>query len=328
MSRPLDLDALLVRCAFPPPGSPVVCAYSGGPDSTALLVLAVTAGCDVRAVHVDHGLRPTSGAEAAAAVELAARIGVPCDVVAVEVGDGPNLEARARDARRAVLPPDALTGHTADDRAATLLVNLLRGAGADGLAALGPAPTRPILDLRRAETAAVCAGRGLRPVHDPSNTDPRFVRNRVQHELLPLMADIAGRDVVPLLVRTASMLADDAALADAQSAGIDATDARALAACSPPLARRVLRRWLTGVGGGAGGYPPDAAAVERVLEVATGRRRACEIAGGVRVERHRQRLRIVAPGALGSLDGMASATQAREGHDDARDMRSPGRGTH
>lgn len=324
MSRPLDPDALLARCTFPPPGTPVVCAYSGGPDSTALLLLAVAAGCQVRAVHVDHGLRPTSADEAATAFALAARIGVPCEVVPVAVGDGPNLEARARDARRAVLPADALTGHTADDRAATLLLNLLRGAGADGLAALGPAPTRPILDLRRAETEALCAAHGLAPVRDPSNTDPRFVRNRIRDELVPLMADIAGRDVVPLLVRTASVLADDAALAAAHAAGLDATDARALAACAPPLARRVVRRWLTAVGSG---YPPDVATVERVLEVARGQRRACEIPGGHRVERHRQRLRIVARSAVGSPDGMASAQLAREVRSGADSTSSPDGGT-
>ena len=125
-----DAASLLPRCTFPAAGTPVVCAFSGGPDSTALLLLAVAAGCDVTAVHVDHGLRPTSSTEAAAAVGLAAAIGVPCDVARVAVADGPNLEARARDARRAVLPAGVLTGHTADDRAATLLVNLLRGAGA------------------------------------------------------------------------------------------------------------------------------------------------------------------------------------------------------
>ncbi len=203
-------------------------------------------------------------------------------------------------------PPDALTGHTADDRAATLLVNLLRGSGGDGLAAMGPAPTRPILALRRSETVALCRARGLQPVQDPTNTDRRFVRNRVRDELLPLMADIAGRDVVPLLVRTATLLADDVALADAQATGLDATDARELAAMAPPLARRVVRRWLTGVVDAGSGYPPDAATVERVLQVAAGAQRACEITGGHRVERHRQRLRIVGPGALVSPDGMTS----------------------
>jgi tRNA(Ile)-lysidine synthase len=306
----LDAAALLARCAFPPAGSAVVCAFSGGPDSTALLVLAVEAGCEVTAVHVDHGLRATSATEAAAASALAASLDVPCTVRRVELSDGPNLEARARAARRRVLPAGALTGHTADDRAATLLVNLLRGAGTDGLTAMGPAPTRPLLELRRDETVALCAARGLQPVADPTNGDPRFVRNRVRHELLPLMAAIAGRDVVPLLVRTATVVADDAALARSQAAGLDATDARALATWAPPLARRVVRQWLTGVGGG--GYPPDAATVERVLQVASGERRACEISGGIRVERHRQRLRIVAAGAVVSHDGMTSGTPALE----------------
>lgn len=288
-----------------------MCAFSGGPDSTALLVLAVAAGCDVSAVHVDHGLRATSATEADAARELAAALGVPCTVLRVALSAGPNLEARAREARRRVVPAGALTGHTADDRAATLLLNLLRGAGADGLAAMGPAPTRPILDLRRADTVALCAARGLQPVVDPSNRDPRFVRNRIRDELVPLMAAIAGRDVVPILVRTATVLADDAALARSQADGLDATDARALATWAPPLARRVLRQWLTGVGGSSS-YPPDSATVERVLQVATGERRACEISGGIRVERHRQRLRIVAAGAVVSHDGMTSGTPAHE----------------
>src|SRR5215216_1936665 len=326
MSRPLDvLHGLLARCRFPPAGTPAMCAFSGGPDSTALLVLGVAAGCDVRAVHVDHGLRASSAEEARAAVALAASIGVTCDVIEVAIGDGPNLEARARASRRDVLPTGALTGHTADDRAATLLVNLLRGAGVDGLTAMGPSPTRPILGLRRAETAAVCAARGLHPVVDPSNDDPRFVRNRIRDELLPLMADIARRDVVPLLVRTATVLADDAVLADAQADGLDATDARALAAVTPPLARRVVRRWLTGVA--ADGYPPDAATVDRVLEVVSGRRRACEIVGGHRVERHHQRLRIVTPGAVVSLDGMASGIGGEEDHGGSPDRSSPHRGT-
>src|SRR5215207_7872562 len=171
--------ALLARCAFPPPGTPVVCAFSGGAVSTALLVLARTAGCDVSAVHVDHRLRPESRDEADAAAAIAARLDVPCAVVVVDIPRGPNLEARARAARRGALPADALTGHTADDRAETMLINLLRGAGLDGLTAMGPAPTRPLLALRRWETRALCQEEGLAPIDDRSNDDRRFVRNRV-----------------------------------------------------------------------------------------------------------------------------------------------------
>jgi tRNA(Ile)-lysidine synthase len=302
--RPDDQAALLARCSFPTGGTAVACAFSGGADSVALLVLAVAAGCVVRAVHVDHGLRPESGTEARATESLAARIGVPCEVVSVHVAPGPNLEARARTARHEALPPGTLIGHTADDRAETLLINLLRGAGLDGLTAMGPAPTRPILALRRADTRALCAERGLEPIHDRSNDDRRFVRNRVRAELLPLMADIAGRDVVTLLGRTAEVLADDAGVLAAATAELDPTDARALSAAPPALARRAIRGWLLAV---TAGYPPDRAAVERVRRVAAGEHVACEIVGGIRVERHRQRLRVVTPGAVVSEDGMGHA---------------------
>jgi tRNA(Ile)-lysidine synthase len=298
---PAAVGDLLARCTFPAPGTDVVCAFSGGADSTALLVLAKAAALRVSAIHVDHRLRPSSATEATAAAALAATLGVACQVVVIDVPPGSNLEARARAARLAALPAGALTGHTADDRAETLLVNLLRGAGLDGLSAMAPGPTRPLLALRRAETHRLCDALGLVPVRDPSNDDPRFVRNRVRHELLPLMDAIAGRDTVPLLVRTAETAAGDVALAESAAAGLDPTDARAITAADPAAARRALRRWLT-----IGGYPPDAATVNRVLAVAAGTERACEMPGGRRIERHRQRLRIVDGGAVSSPDGMSS----------------------
>ena len=98
------LEELLARCSFPPPSTPVTCAFSGGADSTALLALATAAGLAVDAVHVDHGLRPSSTAEAERAVALGDALGVPVRVVCVEIGAGPNVEARARAARRAALP--------------------------------------------------------------------------------------------------------------------------------------------------------------------------------------------------------------------------------
>lgn len=280
---------LLSRCSFPPAGSSVTCAFSGGADSTALVALAAAADCVVTAVHVDHGLRASSADEAAIAARIADRLGVEYRCVSLHVGDGPNLEARARDARRAVLPADHLTGHTADDRAETLLINLMRGAGGDGLVALGPHPSRPILGLRRTETRQLCDDLGIVPVADPSNVDPRFVRNRVRAEVLPLLDEIAGRDVTGLLARTADVLSDDLGLLDrlVDAAGLDPADTRVLAAADPVLARRVLRRWLTGTG-----YPPDRAAVDRVYEVAVGAARACELPGGIRVERSSGRLSI------------------------------------
>lgn len=284
-------DSLLLRCNFPAPATPVVCAFSGGPDSTALVALAAAAGCDVEAVHIDHRLRPDSAADIDIAAASADALGVRFRSIAVDLADGPNLEARARDARRAALGPTALTGHTADDQAETVLLALLRGSGATGLSGMQPGPNKPILALRRSETHELCKRLGLRVVDDRTNTDPRFRRNRVRHELLRVMNDIAERDVTPLLTRSAAILRNDDALLESLSADLDPTDARVVAAAPLPLARRAIRRWLV-----VDGHPPDAATVERVLAVAAGDAAACEVGRHRRVERSQQRLRLFSTG--------------------------------
>ena len=278
---------LLERCRFPPPGTEVDCAVSGGPDSTALLVLAVEAGLVATAWHVDHGLRSGSSAEGAMVARLAAGLGATARCMEATVDDGPNLEARARDARRAVLPPGVLTGHTADDQAETVLVNLLRGAGVPGAAGIGSPERRPLLALRRRETRALCEDMGIQPLEDPMNADPRFVRNRIRHEVLPLLADVSGRDPIPLLARHAMRAAEATHLLSGLVADVDPTDVRALAELPDDLVRLALRGWLTR---GADGLPPDSASVERVLDVARGRIRATEVVGGYRVVRSAGRL--------------------------------------
>ena len=280
------IDDLVGRCTFPPAGTPLVCAVSGGADSLALLVLATAAGCRVTAVHVDHGLRPGSAAEAEVVASAAARYGSAFKGERVVVADGPNLEARARAARLEVLGPDAATGHTADDQAETVLANLLRGAGVDGLAAMRAGPRHPLLALRRSETVALCRREGLDPVDDPSNRDPRFLRNRIRAELLPMCSELAGRDIVPVLARQAGLLAGDAELLQVVAELVDPADAKAVAASPDAVARRAIRAWLAG----DGRYPPSLDAVERVLEVARGARKATEIDGGVRVARSKGRL--------------------------------------
>jgi tRNA(Ile)-lysidine synthase len=282
------IESLLERCRFPDADTPLVCGVSGGADSLALLVLAIAAGCRVTAVHVDHGLRPGSAAEARVVAAAARRFGASFRSERVAVGAGPNLEARAREARRQVLGAEAATGHTADDQAETVMVNLLRGAGVSGLAGMRAGPRHPLLALRRAETEGLCRRLDLDPVHDPTNTDPRFVRNRVRHELLPLCADIAGRDVVPLLARQAGVLAADADLLDSLADLIEPEDATALASAPDAVGRRSVRNWLAG----ADGHPPPLDAVERVLEVARHRRLATEVPGGLRVGRRQGRLSV------------------------------------
>ncbi len=281
--------AALARCSFPPRDVAVACAVSGGADSLALLALAVAAGCRATAVHVDHGLRTGSTDEASVVAAAARALGADFRSIAVDVGHGPNLEARARDARHAALPEGALLGHTADDRAETVLLNLVRGAGPTGLVGIARSSRRPLLDLRRSDTEAVCREVGLVPVDDPSNRDPAFRRNRVRHELLPLLADIGDRDPVPVLVRQADLFADlDADLAVLADA-LDVTSARALRDAPPALAGTAVRRWLLGLGAN-GGYPVDAASVARVLAVARNEAEATEVVGGWRVTRSAGRL--------------------------------------
>lgn len=294
--RPL-VDELLARCRFPSAHTAVVCAVSGGADSLALLALATAADLRVTAVHVDHGLRSGSAAEADVVAAAAERFGAAFRAERVDVADGGDLEQRARHARRAVLSSDALTGHTADDQAETVLLNLLRGAGPHGLAAMTPGGTHPILDLRRAETVALCADLGLHPVQDPSNTDPRFQRNRLRHEVLPLLADVARRDPVPLLVRAADHARSVVADVDALAAALDPTDSRALAAAPPSLAVAALRRWLRD----EAGHPPSAAELDRVMTVVRHEAVACELSGGRRLGRTDGVLRLEP--AMSPLDG-------------------------
>ncbi len=293
-SRRGRLADLLARTTFPEPGRPVTCAVSGGADSLALLVLATESGCEVTAVHVDHGLRAGSADEARIVSAAAERFGAGFRAESVRVEPGPNLEARARAARYAVLPADVLTGHTADDQAETVLINLLRGAGVPGLAGIRP-ERRPLLGLRRSETAELCALLDLDPVDDPTNREPRFLRNRVRLELLPLLDDLAGRDVVPVLARQARHLRGVADLLEVLAADLDPTDARALVESDPTLATVAVRRWL---GGRPGLHPPDTATVERILAVARNEARAADVGAGWRVARTDRRLRLEPPATV------------------------------
>jgi tRNA(Ile)-lysidine synthase len=290
---------LLARCDFPAGDETISMAVSGGADSLALVVLARAAGLEGAVIHVDHGLREGSAAEAEVVGAAARRFAFRFERRVVDVAPGPDLEARARQARYAVLPRGVLTGHTMDDQAETILLNALRGAGIDGLAGMRAAPDgrvrRPLLGLRRSETAALCRATGLTPVVDPSNEDGRFRRNRVRSEVLPLLCDVAGRDVVPVLARQASLLADDSELLKQLASAVDATDVRALRRTPVALARRAVRSWLRSDEAFADveAHPPSSEEVARVLAVAEGRVRACELVGGRRVQRRAGRLEIV-----------------------------------
>jgi tRNA(Ile)-lysidine synthase len=187
-----------------------------------------------------------------------------------------------------------MTGHTADDQAETVLLRLLRGTGLDGLVAMRPGPTKPLLGLRRAETRALCEHLGLEVLEDPSNDDPAFARNRVRAEVLPLLDDIGDRDAGLLLARAAALLGDDARFLEELALEVDPTSAAGLGRAPLPLARRAVRRWLT-----VDGYPPDLGTVERVLAVARGEARAADVGAGRRVRRSKGVLQLVHPAGTG-----------------------------
>jgi tRNA(Ile)-lysidine synthase len=278
---------------------PVVVACSGGADSLALLALAVALELRPVAVHVEHGIRPDAG-ESGFVARCAGRLGAGFHAERVAVEPGPNVEARARAARYGALERgrvacDAgvvLVGHTADDQAETVLLNLLRGSASGGLGAMAPrrgSLVRPMLDLRRADTEAVCAAVGLEPVADPMNDDVALRRVWVRREVLPLLSAGAGRDLVPVLARQAEILRSESDELDRQAAGAwpgaDEPLARPLAALAPVLARRAVRLWV--------GHPvPSFAEVERVLAVARGSVRAAQLAGGRTVVRRGGRLEL------------------------------------
>lgn len=286
-----QVRALLPSCTFPVPGTSLRCGWSGGADSTALVVLAIAAGCRVEAVHVEHGLRP--GNDDRHRLEaMADRLCLAVRTETVDLAHGPNLEARARAARRAVLGPDAATGHTADDQAEGVLLAMLRGAGPWGLAAMSAGPTHPILGLRRADTEGLCRSLGLATVDDPTNASAVHRRNRVRHEVIDLLGDIAERDPVPQLVRLAHHQRELAEMLDAQAERIDVAEPSALADVPRPVAVAALRRWWRETTGLE--HTPDHRAIERMLAVADpGGPPRADVVAGWRVARTAGRIRLV-----------------------------------
>jgi tRNA(Ile)-lysidine synthase len=291
-----DVTELATRCRFPAPGASVDLAVSGGADSVGLTLLATAAGLRIRLHHVDHHLRPDSARDAELVRELGRDLGVDVVVHDVEVEPGGNLEARARAARRSALPVGALTAHTMDDLAETVLLNLMRGAGVDGLSPMVGDPTKPMLDVRRDEVRRLVEVAGRTYVVDPTNADVTFRRNRVRAETLPLLNAVAERDLVPVLARQAALMADertwiDELVRDDLLISIEGADCRMLRAW--PTAR--LRRWVRAQIAREdvdGVHPPTSDEVERVIDVIAGRCVATQVAGSRRVARREQRLRL------------------------------------
>ncbi|CAD6539867.1 tRNA(Ile)-lysidine synthase [Paraburkholderia hiiakae] len=292
------LDALGVVLSALPNDARIAIAYSGGLDSSVLLDAAVRAAGAARvvALHVHHGLSPNADAWLGHCEATARAYGVTFDARRVELArdDAAGVEAAARDARYRAL--DAMCAahgvqalwlaQHADDQAETVLLQLLRGAGLAGLAAMAPARAsvngaarvRPLLALLRTQLERYARAHGLHWIEDESNDDTRYARNALRHDVMPaLSAHFPGyRDA---LARTAAhaassqRLLDDLARIDLRNVGLDDASAlshTALLALDDPRALNLLRYWMRSLGLPAASAARLADMLRQLREVARG----------------------------------------------------------
>lgn len=240
---------------------------------------------ETAALHVNHGLSPHAGEWAAQCAALAGRLGVPFEERALQVTRraGHSLEAEARDARYAALAKMCerrgirllLTAHNANDQAETLLLNLVRGTGVAGLAAMDTTRSmgqvllgRPFLDIFGLEIRHRVAELGLACVSDESNDDLHLTRNALRRRVLPALEQLAP-DIVGKLGRSARLagqaqaLLDELGLADLRTANVDANgfDVSILRSLSQVRAANALRTWFRSFRS----HAPSVAALEEML---------------------------------------------------------------
>ncbi|MEX3527123.1 MAG: tRNA lysidine(34) synthetase TilS [Burkholderia sp.] len=307
------LDAVRIALGSLPEHASIAIAYSGGLDSSVLLEAAARIAGAERcvALHVHHGLSPNADAWLAHAEAAAAALGVRFDVERVEVprGTGLGVEASAREVRYRAL--DAMgerhgaqalwLAQHADDQAETVLLQLLRGAGLAGIAAMAPrylpaeasmVRVRPLLHLLRAQLEGYAEARGLRWIDDESNADTRYTRNALRIEVLPaLSVHFPGfRDA---LARTAQHAAAAQRLLDVLAAGdlaeVARDDGRALSRerlleLDDERGANLLRHWMRTLG------LPGASAA-RLAEMIK-QLRATQVSHALRIDHAGQCLRL------------------------------------
>jgi tRNA(Ile)-lysidine synthase len=260
-------------------------ALGGGADSAVLLWAAVEAlGSErVQSVFVHHDLEG-SDALRDSAVSLAQTFGLHCEVIERPVHDGGNLEARARTARYDAIEAAiaqgavALTGHTADDQAETVLMRIFRGSGtgaASGIPYRRGVWRRPLLLFSRKALREVAIDLSLPFTDDPANSDRRFMRTRIRHAVLPVIEAECGPDAKAQILRSSMLFGADDDLLECEARKIQILSFRGgvsipigpLRSLPGPIATRVVRRGLRTA---LGGYPGSASDVDAVLRTASG----------------------------------------------------------
>ena len=273
------------------PSGPLLVLLSGGGDSVALLDLALRAGADVSALHVNYGLREGADEDEAFVRELCERLDVRlfAERVALAEGSG-NLQEQAREARYALAERlaegDYAAGHTASDQAETVLYRLAVSPGSralQGMPARRGRLVRPLLGVTRDEVREYLRERGLEWREDPSNADRRFARARVRHDLLEALRSI-GPAAERTIAETARQLREEAEVLDdavdeAMEApgGGPAVSASELIRRRPAVRRLVLRRLAEQAGGELG-----AGDAERILALGGRGSKSLDLGGGLR----------------------------------------------
>ena len=306
------------------PGDLVLVACSGGPDSVCLLYslwhLRRLFKIRLAVFHFDHKLRPDSAKDAGYVRNLASRLKLPFHLrtAADRPKKGVSVEAwatvargdAANDVRREIGGMATAEGHTLDDQAETVLLNLIRGSGLEGIAGIDPghrshALVQPLFDVERADVEAFCRALHLRPRRDPMNEDGRYLRAAIRHEVMPVLERETGRGVTRSIARTADLLRGDrdelstvavTAFHDAVDGDrgndfrIDVAKLRALPA---PVATRVIRLAAYKVLSGDWAAPWSKEAIEAVLDLANGRPgRRRDLPNGLKAIREKEYVRV------------------------------------
>jgi tRNA(Ile)-lysidine synthase len=306
------------------PGDLVLVSCSGGPDSVCLLYslwhLRRLFKIRLAVFHFDHKLRPDSAKDATYVRTLAERLKLPFHLrtaesrpkkkVSVEAWATVARMNAANDVRRELGGTAIAEGHTLDDQAETVLLNLIRGSGLQGIAGIDPghrdqALVQPLFDVEREDVEAFCRALHLRPRRDPMNEDRRYLRAAIRHEVIPVLERETGRGVTRSIARTADLLrADgneleagaviayrDAVLGDR---GTDVRfDAAKLRALPPTVASRVIRSAVYKVLATEWAAPWSKNAIEAVLELAKGRPgRHRDLAEGLKAIREKEYVRV------------------------------------
>jgi tRNA(Ile)-lysidine synthase len=307
-------------------GDLVLVSCSGGPDSVCLLYslwhLRRLFKIRLAVFHFDHKLRPDSAKDAAYVRRLAERLNLPLHLRTAdgEPRRGISIEAwatvargnAANEVRKEIGATVNAEGHTLDDQAETVLLNLIRGSGLEGITGISPSSggtswrsVQPVIEVERRDVEAFCRALHLRPRRDPMNEERRFLRAAIRHEVMPMIERATGRDPTSSIARTAGLIREDreALEAAAHAAFLEVVDGERaidvrfdvekLRELPRPIAARVIRLAAYNLLSTDWAAPWTKDAIDGVLDLATRRPgRSRDLPEGLKAVREKEYVRV------------------------------------